>query len=216
MHVDVGRCANGGRALDPTARPSLLYSASCRADAKEVRYFRRCKREVRFRDPDAQQALKIRFALLIGGGCPARERQLPAAVRAAVLADNAGRCGWLNDAPATEVDHVSGSASDRSNLQGLRGDCHRAKTSESLVPLSVEGKAKAPEFSRIVDAAEPLRTAHDHPHWESAWRNRLADTKEWAASMREQAEAGYLGDGSTGTIEDRVQAAYFAHVMERD
>lgn len=59
----------------------LYCSALCREKAKFVRYARGCLRDGRAdRDPDVAYALRIRMAVILGGGYPPA-RSLPPAVR---------------------------------------------------------------------------------------------------------------------------------------
>src|SRR5829696_5878881 len=68
-------CINCDRAIELTGQVKLFCSEICSEEAKFVRYFRRCSREGRIKKADVQEAVEIRFAHIMAGGYPARERQ---------------------------------------------------------------------------------------------------------------------------------------------
>jgi hypothetical protein len=211
----LGQCANCGVALNHE-HPALFCCDPCRDTAKNIRYFRRCYREGRIADPDVLKALHTRMAFQVGGGYDAKARHLDTETRQAVLADNSGLCWACNAAPATQVDHISGPSSDRANLQGLCVTCHDIKTNQSMVPMTDEDKARRDAFMVLVNRPEPLMSAHDELTWDAKWRARLAETRQWAASVHGHIEAGYFGDGSTGTAEDFEHADYLTMLAERE
>jgi len=212
----VGLCANCDSSLDPLEHAALYCSERCSDYAKDVRYFRRCKAEGRHERPDVRLALETRLAQLLGGGYPSGGRRLPADVRRAVLAANKGRCCGCNRRRATEVDHIHGSSSDRSNLQGLCASCHQAKTELSMRPLGPEHADDLAAFKLRVDASPATKLCDDETKWPELGRSLMADATEWAVSEQLADEAGYFGDGSTGTIEDIEHGWYMQQVMERD
>jgi 5-methylcytosine-specific restriction endonuclease McrA len=162
--------------------PRTFCSERCRQYTKDVRYFRRCIAEGRFRHPDVQAALQTRLAHLVVGGYAEAARRLPAAVRTEVLAANGGKCCRCDLAPATEVDHINGPSADRRNLQGLCGPCHDAKTQTSYRPMEVEQLQLRDAFIKRVEANPPLRACDDAEAWKSgkAQRREAARAWQWA------------------------------------
>jgi len=211
----LGECAHCGAALDHE-KPSLFCSDRCGDTAKNIRYFRRCYREGRTEDPDVRAALRKRMAFHVAGGYDAKARHLDTHTRHAVLADNSGLCCACNAAPATQVDHIDGPSGDRANLQGLCAACHDIKTNERMVPMTNQAKLMRDAFLALVERSEPLMAAHDELTWNGQWRARLAETREWAERVRGDIEAGYFGDGSTGTVDDREHGEYLQMLPERD
>jgi 5-methylcytosine-specific restriction endonuclease McrA len=206
-----GCCANCDGLLDPLELASLYCSERCRSFAKDVRWFRRRKAEGRLRESDIRTALRTRIAHLVVGGYAAGERRLSADVRAEVLADNGGRCCICNAAAASEVDHIDGPSSERSNLQGVCGPCHHVRTVAHFKPLATEHQAVFDEFRRCAEAPQPLRLCHDEKRWPSLWPALMADARLWCEVGGEV--PGYFDDD---TIEDFEEAWYFRKVMLRD
>jgi len=211
----LGKCAHCGGDL-VTEKTGLYCSDSCDGAAKDVRYFRRCYREGRVQDPQVQAALRTRMAFHVVGGYDSRSRALDPAIRRSVLEDNDGFCCSCHSAPAAEVDHIKGPSSDRANLQGLCASCHSSKTRQSMVPMTAEDKVKRDAFMELVFRSRPKMAAHDELAWPHEWRARRAETRVWATSMRDDIEAGYFGDGSTGTVDDHEHGVYLQMLAERD
>ena len=166
-----GECANCGRALGGDASELRLFcSDRCRRYAHDVRYYRRCRREGRWRDPDVREALQIRLAHLVGGGYDEEARSVAPTLRAEVLAANDGRCVICNYQPALQVDHIDGSSSDRNNLQGVCEECHFAKTRQRMQPIvDPAHEAVRQAFLDRVNAGEPERACDDDESWEREW-----------------------------------------------
>lgn len=214
-HWAVGQCAHCGAPLDYES-PALFCSQRCKNTAKDVRYFRRCYREARVLDPDVRAALGKRMAFHVAGGYDANSRRLDRDVRQAILVDHDGRCRICGEAPATQVDHIDGSSNARGNLQGVCVPCHDAKTNERMVPMSEGDKKVRDVFLELVHAAEPVMAAHDELSWPTTWRSKLAQTREWAELVSDDVDAGYFGDGSTGTVDDHEHGIYLRMLAERD
>ena len=215
----VGECANCGAALDPAAPAALLCTSACKSEAKDVRYFRRCSRDGRAADPDVQTALRTRLALRISGGYDAAARRVDRQLRREVLAAAGGFCAACRTVPATELDHISGSSSDRDNLQGLCDRCHNAKTRERIQPSDDPSVARVrEEFLALVRAVAPVRACHDEVSWDATWPGLLRRTRQWHqdTGAGDDDEAGSWGDGSTGSREDIEHGWYLQDLAERD
>ncbi len=211
-----GECANCGAGLDLNAPAALFCGFACRSEAKDVRYFRRCHRDGRTDDPDVWGALRIRLALRVSGGYDAPGRWVDPDVRRQVLAGNSGLCRACGTAPATELDHVDGPSGDPSNLQGLCDRCHNAKTRERIRPTDDPAVLQVrDDFLALVRAVVPVRACHDDVSWDAAWPGLLKETRQWRGAVADD-EAGYWGDGSTGTREDYEHGWYLQDLAERD
>ncbi|KQV08157.1 hypothetical protein ASC63_13555 [Leifsonia sp. Root112D2] len=88
--------------------------------------------------------------------------------------------------PGSEIDHISGSSDEPTNLQLLCNECHRAKTMKNMIPAPDEEKAliAALFIERIVPDV-PVLLADDEAEWQRAWsalkkerRQRLRDEIE--------------------------------------
>lgn len=210
---DPGLCVNCDAALADDNQ-GLYCTPLCRDKAKFVRYARGCLRDGRAdRDPDVTYALRIRMAIILGGGYPA-ERSLPPAVRRAVVERDQGLCR-LCGAPGEQIDHIDGSSADLSNLRLLCQACHRKVTEEHLVPATAEQAEEAHALWTRVRATRPRRICDNEQRWASGWRVLLADRRDWLR------DPGYVEadevcldpsdyDGGFGP------GSYFAHAMEKD
>jgi 5-methylcytosine-specific restriction endonuclease McrA len=210
---DPDLCVNCDAALTDDNR-GLYCSALCREKAKFVRYARGCTRDGRVnRDPDVAYALRIRMAIILGGGYPPA-RSLPPAVRATVIERDQSRCR-LCGAPGEEIDHLDGSSPDLNNLRLLCKVCHRKVTEENLVPATAEEAAEAQALWARVRAVRPRRLCDDEQRWPSGWRTllprrqeRLWEPDDVAADEVCIDPSDYDGGFGSGS--------YFAHVIEKD
>lgn len=174
---DPGLCVNCDAALtDDNQR--LYCSALCSEKAKFVRYARNRLRDGRAHtDPDVNYALRIRMAVILGGGY-SRRRSLPRAVRLAVIERDQGRCR-LCGALGEEIDHIDGSSPDMANLRLLCKACHRRVTEKHLVPATRQQTEEAQALLSRVRAVRPRRLCDDEQHWASRWRTLMAERQEW-------------------------------------
>jgi hypothetical protein len=86
-----GLCLNCDAAVKPT-RPGPTYCSELCADTAElIRYVRGCRADGRVSQPDVQEAIRIKMALLLGGGYPEKARSLSNDTRATVYE----RADWL-------------------------------------------------------------------------------------------------------------------------
>ena len=86
-----GRCLNCDAAVQPT-RPGPMYcSELCAETAELIRYVRGCRADGRVNQPDVQEAIRIKMALVLGGGYPETARALSDDLRATVYE----RANWL-------------------------------------------------------------------------------------------------------------------------
>lgn len=158
-------CLNCDRPTAPVGGQARLYcSEACSEEAKTVRYVRGCIRDGRIERPDIQEAVRIRLAMVIGGGYPEQERRVSASLRKAVIARDGGRCKLCGQ-PGTDIDHIEGSGNEIENLQLLCRSCHNKKTISGLVPISPEHKEKANELRTRIRNVKPLRCCDDDEHW---------------------------------------------------
>jgi hypothetical protein len=171
-------CASCDAALE-MENQTLFCSEFCLQVADFVRYARGVIRDpARANDPEVTDAIKVRMAILMGGGYPAKVRHLSDEQRAVITERDGGVCKECG-APANEIDHIAGSSADPSNLQLLCHQHHMDKTKGSFVPANAGQKAWANELwdTRIyVDT--PLRLCDNRERW----------GKEWRALKKERAE----------------------------
>jgi len=211
-----GHCANCDLRLNARSAGLIYCSDRCRSYAKDVRYFRRCYRDSRQGDPDVKKALQTRMAFLVADGYDRRSRSLAGEVREEILSANGRLCLICNEAPATQVDHIAGSGNERENLQGLCEPCHIAKTQAELQPMGPAETAQRDTFLNLVTAESPHRLCHDETDWERVEPTLRAEAREWRKLIAGDDEAGYWGDGASGTAEDVEHGLYLMMLAERD
>jgi hypothetical protein len=158
------------------ANQTLFCSEFCQQIAEFVRYARGVVRDPeRADDPEVKEAIRIKMALLIGGGYPEKARRLNEEQRSAIMERDGGKCKQCG-APANEIDHIAGSSSDPSNLQLLCDPCHNAKTKSAFVPASEAQKAWANELWQTrIWVNQPVRLCDDKERWGSEWRTLKKD-----------------------------------------
>jgi 5-methylcytosine-specific restriction endonuclease McrA len=164
------RCANCDAMLE-AENQTLFCGEFCRQVADFVRYSRGVTRDpARANDPEVIEAIRVRMAILIGGGYPTGDRHLSPEQRATIIERDGGKCRECG-APGKEIDHIAGNSADLSNLQLLCHDCHMTKTKNSFVPASEQQQAWAKELwdTRIYPDA-PLRLSDDTNRWGKEWR----------------------------------------------
>jgi hypothetical protein len=173
LHFIPDCCANCDTPLS-IDNQGLYCSEFCMDLAHFVRYSRRVTRDpLRLSDPGVHEALQIQMAHLMGGGYSGRERHLTSAQRNFILERDAHTCRICGH-PGNEVDHISGSSNDESNLQVLCDRCHNDKTKGAMVPANEEQKAWA-------NALWESRVPSDHPgrlsDHEVEWKKRCSALK---------------------------------------
>lgn len=168
---DTGQCLNCDRTLEA---PQLFCCELCKQTARWVRKTRRWKDEGRLWEPDIAYAIEVGLAHILAGGYPERTRTLSADVRSAVKARDSGVCQLCGE-PGDEIDHISGSSDDLTNLRLLCSECHRRVTREHLVRASAEQTRQANELWGRVDSLDPIRICDDYTSWNGIWREVLAE-----------------------------------------
>lgn len=166
-----GRCLNCDRTLEA---PQLFCSELCKQTARWVRKTRRWRDEDRLWEPDIAYAIEVGLAHILAGGYPERTRTLSPDVRSAVKARDSSVCQICGQ-PGEEIDHISGSSNELTNLRLLCSECHRRVTREHLVPASAEQTRKANELWGRVDSLVPIRICDDYTRWNGRWREVLAE-----------------------------------------
>jgi HNH endonuclease len=162
------RCVNClSQLLEET--DGLYCSDWCNETAGAVRYLRATYRDGRMDKPEVKEAINISLAFIMAGSYSALERTLSPSVRAAVKERDSGLCQSCGKRGA-EIDHISGSSAELSNLQLLCNNCHREKTMENMVPAPEEEKALiAGLFIERVFPDVPKLLADDEKAWKGAW-----------------------------------------------
>jgi 5-methylcytosine-specific restriction endonuclease McrA len=181
-------CLNCDQSFEVTGQVKLFCSELCKEEAKFVRYFRRCSHDGRINQADVQEALEIRFAHIMAGGYPAQERQVPALIRAKVIARDDGVCRQCG-APGTTLDHIEGDANEMANLQLLCNSCHNAKTRKRIVEITPNDKRYLTHSKKVkllrfrCNAPRPLRLCDDSELWPSRYQGIMA---EWSKARTNQ------------------------------
>jgi 5-methylcytosine-specific restriction endonuclease McrA len=185
-------CLNCDQPFEVTGQVKLFCSELCKEEAKFVRYFRRCSHDGRINQVDVQEALEIRFAHIMVGGYPAQERQVPASMRAKVIARDKGVCRQCSEA-GTTIDHIDGDANEMENLQLLCSGCHNAKTRLRISEITSNDerypahskKAKLLRFR--CSAPRPVRPCDDNKLWPARYKEIMA---EWRKARRNDPNFG--------------------------
>lgn len=133
------------------------------------------------------EAVKIRLAIVLGGGYNANERKLTQTQRETVFQKDNGKCRNCG-AQATEIDHITvpahGDINHEDNLQALCSKCHREKTMKNLRPIETEEEStRATELRKRIASPTPLR-ACDSADWNHCWRQIAAKRRQLKASRR--------------------------------
>lgn len=190
MEFTPGTCVNCG-SPSVTQKSPLYCGQRCRQVAELVRYVRACRRDGRDGRPDIQEAIKMRLAMVLGGGYAERARRVSDAVRAEVFRRAGGKCeqcgraldfdGTTGDPDAlATVQHVHGDSNDLSNLKAFCRRCNMADAQTRFVPV-LPGSPEAElgeELRTRWMSPEPVRVCDDEQNWSSVWRELEREAKE--------------------------------------
>lgn len=162
--VNCGRKNNDGR---------LYCNEVCQQEAEIIRYARRARLDGRINDPDVQEAIKIKIAIVLGGGYGEEARVLSQQQRAEVIARYDGLCAKCREA-GNIVDHINGSSDSPENLQLLCAKCHNEKTLSHCEPIANSKEAPrvtahAARIQKRIESEEPLKLC-DLSEWSAVWR----------------------------------------------
>ena len=168
----------------PRERKKKVYCSDfCREEAKHVRYFRRKLALGEQNRPDIKLAMRTRLAGLQNGGYISLRRIVSPETRSAVknkFQQRCAKCG--NEAIPGEIDHISDSSNEISNLQLLCWDCHMEKTQQNIRKVS-DDDPRASEirnyvkfFMGRVSARDP-RGCDDHERWDVILRGIEGERK---------------------------------------
>ncbi len=137
-------------------------------------------------DPQYPYALQVRLAFLhsahIGHGqvYDKQARHLTPDQKAAIRERDNGLCVKCGK-PGAEIDHISGSSDDPSNLQLLCLDCHHAKTRQAMTAITDPADRTAiaalhAELAHRINSPAPCRACDNEQTWSKAWRSWPAIT----------------------------------------
>jgi HNH endonuclease len=153
--------------------PEQFCSKLCQDEASWVRYVRRQHKDGGDQDPEVPRAIKIKLALILGGGYNRAARRLSEKLRQMIIERDGGVCRICGE-PANEIDHISGSSSDPANLQLLCDRCHNKKTEggfRSITKDSHPVEWVTAKWLRFRAAADKPLLVCDYDAWDSQWRN---------------------------------------------
>lgn len=120
-------CVNCGKEINVEGS-GIYCSEYCGQMAGTVRYVRRGIAAEREGNIEFQIGLGDRLNHLPNGGYPARDRLLSKGIRDAIFERDNRICRICCVKPAEQIDHISGSSNDPSNLQAVCADCNRKKS----------------------------------------------------------------------------------------
>lgn len=173
-------CVNCDQPISLTTQVRLFCSEVCGDEARFVRYVRRCTGDGRIKRPDVREAIKIKFAHILSGGYPAKERRLSKSQREAVFSRDEWRCQECGQ-PGTTIDHVSGSSNEIENLRLLCRACHNKKTASGFVEIAPEQKEQVKRLRSRTQTKVPQRSCDDEQQWPTLYR-RLMKSRRAALS----------------------------------
>ncbi len=153
-------------------RAVLFCSDCCQQEASYVRYSRACIADGRIEREDVQEALRIKLALILGGGYPISLRRVSDDIRSAVIERDQGQCRKCGG-PANQIDHICGSENTLDNLQLLCLKCHNEKTTAGFTRITPETHPeewkKAQSLRARVRTPKPTRLCDDSD-WKNLWQ----------------------------------------------
>ena len=176
---------------------SVLYcSDACSQEASYVRYYRQVLGDGRWRQPEVQEAIRIRGVVVMNGGYPRSERALPEQLRRFVLERDRHTCQRCGG-PGHQVDHIRLRGVNRNlnhplNLQVLCASCHRDKTLSDIRLISPRDdpelwqrlRNKSAELERRVRADPAERVSDDERQWPLVWRTLQAERRTQLPTIR--------------------------------
>lgn len=190
LHYLPGCCANCD-SPEVTVKAPLYCSPQCRQSAELVRYVRACRRDGRDQLPDVDEAIRMRMAMVLGGGYAERERRVSPEVRDEVFRRARGHCeecGRAMDFEGTTgnpdaiptIQHVHGDSNDLSDLKTFCRRCNMADAQSRFVPVE-QGSSEAALAAGLRTrwtASEPLRLCDDDRQWNAIWRELTRSARE--------------------------------------
>lgn len=208
--------------------PKLFCSELCKQVAKFIRYVRACRQDGRDQQPDVQEAIQIKLAMILGEGYPEQERRLPEPIRNAVIQRDGGRCKKCGK-PGNQIDHIQGSSSEMQNLKLLCRACHNKKTTAAFIPITPESSPEVLKKEEVLDrrigSPAPLRLC-DAEEWDLIDGKILSQRRQVIKAQGEAGQvdgsvrrnpvldyaetAGFYDPEETGEMSDGEQAEYFA------
>jgi 5-methylcytosine-specific restriction endonuclease McrA len=209
----IDRCISCDAKLE-IENQTLFCTEFCKQVAQFVRYARGVIRDPsRANDPEVSEAMRIRMAILLGGGYPERARRLNVAQRTAIIERDGGRCRRCGE-PANEIDHIAGSSSDPSNLQLLCDRCHNDKTKSTFVPANEEQRAWAQElWDTRIFAEQPLRLCDDETKWKQEWRTLKIQRTDQLWKRLEEETGRKRAEYQGMRWEDALNDAYDSNIL---
>lgn len=198
-------CVNCNKEID---RAALYCGHYCQQLAGTIRYARKAVAENRIKKVDIQQAIGIRLLMLHGGGYPTNDRILSEDQCRAILERDSYKC-QICGKQATQIDHISGSSDDPSNLRALCADCNRKEAFKNARPATPKEEESIKNMYRgmsfRIAASVPLRACDDYERWNKLQGSLCGSRHRLLRELEEEMENDFEDiDG------------YLRHSMEKD
>jgi hypothetical protein len=175
-------CVNCGKEM--LDKPRLFCSNYCKDYAWIIRYLRHI---LTSGAPSEEQmeAIEMKLLHVYGSkGYEKKERRVPPATRQFVFVRDGYTC-QICGTKATEIDHISGSSSDVSNLRALCSKCNKNEVYRRCTTVTLD--TDPVKFGQISQISEDLalRIASEIPllicddiNWDKEWRGIFNSRKE--------------------------------------
>ena len=165
-------CPNCGKVCTAS---TLYCSELCQQEAITVRHCRRVTRDRQLcQNLGVLEGIGMELLMLFGGGYPTGARMMSEELRAQIFERDGATC-QICGAPATEIDHISGSSNDPSNLRALCKPCNMNRPMDSAVTVTLDNDPE--QFSKLeqyamgiavrIASPKPVKVCDDEIYWKS-------------------------------------------------
>ena len=206
-------CVCCGSTIPWDRKRKVFCSDLCKEESKHVRYFRSCLSKGIQDRPDIKLVWRQRLAHLNSGGYIALGRRISNETRAKIREKFQNLCAHCNvETVNGEIDHISGSGDEISNLQLLCWDCHMEKSQTNLREVAIDDPRalEISEYNRAffsrVHAKNP-RICDDHVTWK-------IDVMDLIKKRREEYFQS-LGEIVTPMIESGMSRYFITHRLNK-
>lgn len=170
--------------LEESRKGSMFCGDRCAQVAATIRSARVSTRNGKYHEIDSQgnpsmtrMATDLRIAFVsFGNGYPTKARKLTEQQRIAIFERDDYTCQYIDPETgvmcgriATDIDHISGSSPDPSNLRALCKGCNVGRAIKRLPTLTPEQEAIKASIWASINARYPQRPCHDEQRWKHIW-----------------------------------------------